>query len=99
LKDIQLPYNINPLTIVFAGQAIGILIFHIIQNNCFKSENNLAATSPVSLGSKLNKGHSSSNMLSQKGLIFLQVMECVVNGLFLWHVFSIKTIVSSLYDF
>lgn len=26
-------------------------------------------------------------------------MECIVNGLFLWHVFSIKTIVSSLYDF
>lgn len=65
MKEIQLPYNINPLTIVFAGQVIGILIFHIIRNNCFKSESNPAAASPVSLGSKLHKGQSSGgNMLS-----------------------------------
>ena len=65
VKDIQLPYNINPLTILFAGQVIGILIFHIIQNNCFKSENSLAAVDSAGLGPSSNKSRSNSgNMLS-----------------------------------
>ena len=44
-------YNNNPITLVFFGQIIGILIFHTIKSNCFKVENTSSDIQPIS-GSK-----------------------------------------------